>query len=477
MTTPAARSHLYEQVAEKIAKQIDKGTLKPGERVPSVRKLNAQLGVSVSTVLQSYFLLEDKGLIESRPQSGFYVRLRPRELPPEPKMSSPSSSATKVDIAELALEVHEALMDPGIIPLGGATPGDDLLPTRKLYRLLGSVARKHEALSNRYDSPQGNLELRRQIARRSIDWGGSVSPEEVVTTVGCTEALNLCLRAVTRPGDTVVVESPVYFGFLQILEGLNLKALEIPTHPREGICLDALELALGKHKVAAVFISANFQNPLGSCMPEKNKKIVVDMLAERAIPLLEDDVYGDLYFERTRPKALKAFDRDGTVLLCSSFSKTLSPGFRIGWTVPGKYLNQVRRLKLTNSISTATLPQMAIAEMLGSGGYDHYLRRIRKAYASQVQMMTQAVRKYFPEGTKTTRPLGGTMLWVEFPQGIDSIELYRKALEKRISIVPGPLFSPKRQYTQCIRLNCGHLWSEEIEEAMITLGHMTMKML
>jgi DNA-binding transcriptional MocR family regulator len=392
-------------------------------------------------------------------------------------MSAPSSVATKVDIEELALEVHEAIMDPAIVPLGAATPGDELLPTRKLYRLLGAVARRNLALSNRYDSPQGNLELRRQIARRSIDWGGNLTSDDVVTTVGCSEALNLCLRAVTKAGDTVAVESPIYFGFLQMLEALNLRALEIPTHPREGMCLDALGTALRKHRVAAVFISPNFQNPLGSCMPEKNKRIVVEMLADRRIPLLEDDVYGDLFFEGTRPKTLKAFDKVGNVLLCSSFSKTLSPGFRIGWSVPGRCLNQVRRLKLTSSISTATLPQMAIAEMLSSGGYDHYLRRIRKAYALQVQLMTQAVRKYFPEGTKTTRPMGGTVLWAEFPRGIDSIELYRRALEKRISIVPGPLFSSKRQYTECIRLNCGNIWSERIEGAMITIGQLAMRML
>lgn len=475
--TSVAKLHLYEQVADKIERLIDKGTLKPGDRVPSVRKLNAQLGVSVSTVLQSYLLLEDKGVIEAKPQSGFYVRLRSRELPPEPRMSSPPSSASRVDIGELALEVHEAIMDPSIIPLGAATPGDDLLPTRKLYRLLGSMARKHEALSNRYDSPQGNSELRRQIARRSLDWGGNLAPEDIVTTVGCSEALNLCLRAVTKSGDTVAVESPVYFGFLQILEALNLKALEIPTHPREGICLDALETAIKKHRVAAVFLSANFQNPLGSLMSDANKKTVVEMLAHREIPLLEDDVYGDLFFEGHRPKTLKAFDKTGNVLLCSSFSKTLSPGFRIGWTVPGRYLTHVRRLKLTNSISTATLPQMAIAEMIGNGGYDRYLRRVRRAYASQVQLMTQAVRRYFPEGTKTTRPMGGTVLWAELPAGIDSIELYHRALEKNISIVPGPLFSPKRQYKECVRLNCGHSWTERIEEGMITLGQLAVRLL
>lgn len=475
-TTTPTKIHLYEQVADRIARLIDKGTLKPGERVPSVRKLNEQLGISISTVLQSYLLLEDRGVIEAKPQSGFYVRLRPRELPPEPRMSAPSSTASTVDIGELALEVHEAIMDPKIVPLGAATPSDELLPTRKLYRLLGSVARKHEHLSNRYDSPQGNLELRRQIAKRSIDWGCNLTPDDIVITVGCSEALNLCLRAVTKAGDTVAVESPVYFGLLQILESLNLRALEIPTHPRDGMCLNALETALNKHRVAAVFTSPNFQNPLGCCMPDKNKKIMVEMLAGRGIPLLEDDVYGDLYFLGTRPRTLKAFDKQEGVLLCSSFSKTLSPGFRIGWAAPGRFLNQVRRLKLTNSISTATLPQMAIAEMLGSGGYDHYLRRVRKAYASQVQIMTQAVRRYFPEGTKTTRPIGGTVLWAEFPKGIDSIALYREALAKNISIVPGPLFSPKRQYTQCIRLNCGHPWSERIEEAMITLGQLAMRM-
>lgn len=473
----APKTHLYEQVAERMSRLIDKGTLKAGEKVPSVRTLSTQLGVSVSTVLQSYLLLEDKGMIEARPQSGFYVRLRARELPPEPKMSAPSSAASIVDIADLSLEVHDAIMDPTIVPFGAATPSDELLPTKKLYRVLGSVARRHEALSNRYDSPQGNLELRRQIAKRSIDWGGSLVPEDVVTTVGCSEALNLCLRAVTKPGDTVAVESPVYFGFLQILESLGLRALEIPTHPREGICLDTLESAIKKHRVSAVFLSANFQNPLGACMSEKNKKTVVELLADRQIPILEDDVYGDLYFEGVRPKALKAFDRSDTVMLCSSFSKTISPGFRVGWTVPGKYLNQVRRLKLASSISTATLLQMAIAEMLGSGGYDHYLRRVRKAYASQMQMMIQAVRRYFPEGTKVTRPTGGTVLWVEFPKGIDAIELYRMALAKRISIVPGPLFSPKRQYGHCVRLNCGQPWTERIEEAMITLGQLAMRML
>ncbi|HUI11501.1 MAG TPA: PLP-dependent aminotransferase family protein [Bacteroidota bacterium] len=476
MEVASRETHLYEQVADKMTRLIEKGTLKPGEKLPSVRKLSLQMGVSISTVLQSYLRMEDRGTIEARPKSGYYVRERPRELPPEPKMSSPSPTASTVDIGELLLEVHDAIMDPGIVPLGAATPNDELLPTRKLYRLLGTVARRHEAASNRYDSPQGNPGLRRQIARRGIDWGGTIVPDDIVITFGCTEALNLCLRAVTREGDTVAVESPVYFGFLQILESLRLKALEIPTHPREGMSTDALASALKKQKIAAVFLSANFQNPLGSCMSDERKVEIVRLLASRGIPLLEDDVYGDLYFGNARPKALKAFDREENVLLCSSFSKTISPGFRIGWTIPGRHIERVRRLKLSSTISTATLPQMAIAEMLANGGYDHYLRGAREAYRAQADRMIQAVKRYFPEGTSVTRPAGGTVLWVEFPEGIDSVVLYRRALEKNISIVPGPLFSPKRQYGNCIRLNCGNTWSERTEEAMITLGRLAERM-
>ncbi len=468
--------HLYEQVADDIARLIEKGTFRPGERVPSVRKLNVKMGVSMSTVLQAYVLLEDRGLIEARPQSGYYVRLHPRELPPEPRTSKPPLAACNVDVSMLAAEVHEAAMNPDNVPLGAATGSPELLPSHKLNRLLALIARRSVLTTNLYDSPQGNRELRHQIARRSLDWGCHLTSEEIVTTFGCTEALNLCLRAVTKPGDTVAVESPIYFGFLQMLESLQLKALEIPTHPRDGMSLEALERMLRRKKIAACFVSANFQNPLGGCMPDKNKKALVEMLSRRSIPLLEDDVFGDLYFGADRPKAVKAFDRNGWVLLCSSFSKTISPGFRVGWTAPGRFLDQVRRLKLTNSISTATLPQMAIAEMMLNGGYERHLRHLRKIYAGQVQFMSQALCKYFPEGTKITRPMGGHVLWVEMPKSVDSLELYRRALEKNISVVPGPLFSPKRHFRNFIRLNCGYPWSERIERALITLGQIAAKM-
>ena len=362
-------AYLYERVVDRIATLINRGTLRPGERISSVRKLSSQLRVSVSTVLQAYFLLEDRGFIEARPQSGFYVKLRPRDLPPEPKPSNPSLSATKVGVAELLAKVFAAARNPDFVPLATAIPSPDLLPTKQLNRFMAWVARHRGEQGVNYDFPPGNEALRRQVARRSIDWGCSLSPEDIVTTCGAMEALNLCLRAVARPGDTIAIESPTFYGILQA--SLGLRALEIPTHPRDGIDLNALEQAVKKNKIKACLLVPNFNNPLGSCMSDKNKKQLVEMLGRREIPLIEDDIYGDIYFGTVRPKAAKAFDKEGLVLLCSSFSKTIAPGYRVGWVAPGRFRRQVEHLKSMNTIATATLPQMAVARFLEKIGRAH----------------------------------------------------------------------------------------------------------
>jgi DNA-binding transcriptional MocR family regulator len=466
-------TYLYEQVVDRITTLIDRGTLRPGERISSVRRLSSQLRVSVSTVLQAYFLLEDRGFIEARPQSGYYVKLRPRDLPPEPKPSNPSLSATKVGVAELLAKVFEAARNPDFVPLATAIPSPDLLPTKQLNRMAAWVARHWGQQGMHYDFPPGNEPLRRQVARRSLDFGCSLSPDDIVTTCGAMEALNLCLRAVAEPGDTIAIESPTFYGILEA--SLGMRALEIPTHPREGIDLEALDRAIKRNKVRACLLVPNFNNPLGCCMSDKNKKQLVEMLSRREIPLIEDDIYGDIYFGTVRPKVAKAFDKEGLVLLCSSFSKTLAPGYRVGWVAPGRFKLQVEHLKSMNTIATATLPQMAIARFLENGGYDRRLRKLRRALASQVQRVTLAISQHFPEGTRVTRPAGGFVLWVELPKRVDSIELYRKALEKRISIAPGPIFSAKQKYQNFIRLSCGQPWSERLEQAIITLGRLAGK--
>lgn len=465
---------LYEQVADHIVTLIDKGTLQPGERLPSIRKLSSQMDVSISTVLQAYMVLEGKDWIEAKPQSGFYVRPA-RHLPPEPQASTPSPAVTRVGVSELVAQVFQSAHDPQMIQLALSTPSPEHLPVKRLNRLMAGATARSGARALSYDFPPGYGPLRHEIAKRLIDAGCRLSEDEIVTTHGTMEALNLCLRAVAKAGDIIAIESPAFYGTLQIIESLGMKALEILTDPREGIVLNELASALRRQKVRACLFVTNYSNPLGSCMPDANKKALVELLARREIPLIEDDIYGDLCFSTTRPKTAKAYDKQGLVLLCSSFSKTLAPGYRVGWTAPGRFKPQVESLKFTSSMATTTAPQMAIADFLQSGGYDRYLRKLRRVLMTQVQQMSNAVGRYFPAGTKVTRPQGGYVLWVELPRSVDSLELHRRALAQKISIVPGPIFSAKQKYRNFIRLSCGLPWSEKVDRAVQTLADLARK--
>ena len=473
---PDKASTLYGEVADKITHLIATGALRPGEKIPSVRRLSQQLKVSVSTVLQAYRLLEDRGQIEARPQSGYYVRARFWQKSVEPEMSRPPAETTDVAIGDMAARVLHEGQRADLVPLGAALHGADLLPIRQLNRIGAAIGRGSPGAGGSYDEPAGALPLRVQVARRALDSGCAMSPDDVITTFGCQEALGLCLRAVAKPGDTIALESPTFYGVLQLIEILGFKALEIPTDPRAGVSVEALEDVLSAQRVAACLFVPNFNNPLGGCLPDEGKERLVRLLARHGVPLIEDDIYGDLAFAPQRPKACKAFDRDGNVLLCSSFSKTLAPGYRVGWCAPGRYRAQVERLKLFTNIATATMPQLTIAEFLVTGGYDHHLRRTRKAFQERLERLSDAVCEYFPAGTKLTRPQGGFVLWVELDERIDSLRLHELALREKVAIAPGPIFSASGKYRNCIRLNGEAAWSDRIERAIETLGRLVRQM-
>lgn len=469
---------LYERVADRVAELIARGVLRPGDRAPSVRKLSRQENVSVATVVQAYQQLEVRGLVEARPQSGHYVRApRPRTNIAEPRPPRSSNTATKPSVAHLVAKVYGAVRDPRIVNLGAAYPSPELLPTDRIQRIVASMAREVSGLAVSYDPPPGCPALRRHIARRAVDAGCAIPADELVTTVGAMEALHLALRAVAKPGDTVAIESPAYYGLLQLIESLGIRALEIPAQPGTGMDLDALEVALDTtNKVAAVMAIPSFANPLGSRMSNAGKKRLVSMLAAREIPLIEDDIYGDLPFpgsappgEEDRPKPAKAFDRDGLVILCSSFSKTIAPGYRVGWIAGGRYRDTIEALKFAHTVSTPTLPQLAIAEFIEGGGYDHHLRQLRRRFAAQVAQMREAISMHFPEGTRISSPTGGFVLWVELPRG-SSIELHARALADGVSIAPGPIFSAKPRFSTYFRISCGLPWNDRIERAVETLG-------
>jgi len=463
--------HLYEQVAGRLAALIETGAYQPGERIPSVRKMSRQQGVSISTVLQAYMLLEGQGLIEARPQSGYYVRPRLSRSLPEPEISSPATDPSRVSLQELIMMVLRDTANPDLVQLGAALPNLDLLPVDKLNRITASIARHAKKEFHQYLLPPGLHALRVQIARRAVNFGCSLSPNDIVITSGGIEAMDLCLQAVCKPGDIVAIESPMYFGTLQNLETNGLKALEIPTHPREGISIEALQFAIANNPVKAVLVISNFNNPLGSVLPDEKKRALVELLAKHEIPLIENDVLGEIYFSEHRPVTAKAFDQKGLVMLCSSFAKDISPALRVGWVAPGRYREKVEWLKFTISTATATLPQIVVATFLEGGGYDRHLRRLRREYAHNVARMSQAVLKYFPYGTRVTRPAGGFVLWVQLPGGADSLELYKLALREGITLTPGYVFSPTNQFKDFIRLNAA-AWDYPIERAIERLGMM-----
>lgn len=466
---------LYESVASRLTQMIEQHTFKTGDRLPSVRRLSEQMSVSITTVMEAYRVLENRGVVEARPQSGFYVLPTLNNGLPEPDTTAPESEPTVVNVGEISRRLLLDTAKPELLQLGVAIPNPALLPVEKLNKAMVTAIRNHPVAATSYDIPPGLDQLRVQTARRAMHAGCTLSPDDIIATVGASEAIHLALRATCNPGDTIAIETPIYYGILRAIEQLNLRVLEIPTHPRDGISLEALSYALEHNTIHACMVVSNFNNPLGSCIPNDRKRQLVAMLAERNIPLLEDDIYGEIHFGTERPKVCKAYDSDGNVLLCSSFTKTLAPGYRVGWIAPGRYKNKVERLKLASTLATPSITQMAVAEFLANGGYDHHLRRIRQVYARQTISVSHAISQYFPQDTRVTRPAGGTVLWVELPEYVDSIKLYEQALLAGMTIAPGPVFSANRKYKNFIRLSVS-FWSDEVDRALQRLAQLVIKM-
>ncbi|GAB3246401.1 aminotransferase-like domain-containing protein [Chitinimonas naiadis] len=460
----------YEAIAELIATDIRSGQLAPGTKLPSIRKVMAQHRVSPATAFQAYYRLEERGLVRARERSGYYVAGLGAAMQPEPDHRQPPRVSSTVDISELVFSVLGAVQNRDILPLGSAFPAPTLFPLPRLARSIASTARFIDPWDTVASLPPGNPALRQQIALRYLGQGISLPAEQIVITNGALEALNLCLTAVAKPGDLIAIESPGFYAATQALERLGMRALEIPVHPKDGLDLAELATALKKHPVKACWFMTTFQNPMGVSMAEARKQELVALLARHEIPLIEDDVYGELYFGHHQPLPAKAFDKQGLVMHCSSFSKTLAPGYRIGWVAPGRFGQQIERLKLMTTLSASVPAQVAIADYLRHGGYDKHLRKLRHALESQRVQLGDALVRHFPEGIRVSRPGGGYFLWVEFPVGFDTLKLHALAAEAGISIAPGPIFSASRQYRHCLRLNYGSPWSPAFEDGMSRLG-------
>lgn len=464
-------STLYQQLADDLSVAITRGTLPPGSRLPSVRKTAQNRQLSLNTVVSAYRVLEDQGLIEARPQSGYYVRAR---LPFPARIQSPASSVPQHitdEVLDMIGTALEAQQNESFIDLALACPkGVEFYPGQKLARLMGQVVRKNPSLVSNYALPPGSLRLRTQIARRGMDLGMVLEPGNIILTHGCMEALQLALRAVTKHGDTVGLESPTYFNLLPLLDSMGLKSIEIPTHPQTGISVDAVEMLLMERRISTLVVMPNVHNPLGTSMPLESKKRLARLVNHYQIPLIEDALYAELQFSDTLSPAVKSFDENGWVIVCSSYTKTLAPDFRMGWMEAGRFTETVRRLKFIFSIAEPGTLAETLGLFLESGGYDHHLRMLKRHYASQVEKVRGLIARHFPEGTQATDPTGGFLLWLELPEQINALQLFHAAIAHKISTMPGLLYSPSGRYSNALRLSCCYPLNDRYISALALVG-------
>ena len=460
----------YIRLADEFESKIKAGDFEIGEKLPSIRRLHHRSGLSITTVYQALIELEKRNLVETRPKSGFYVKTPIQQVLNLPDPERHKVRPHKVSINELFTAIVETMGDKSMVHFGGAAPAPALLPYKSITRAIRSVINTEIESVLTYEPPQGISELRREIAKQMFGTAANIEADQIIITNGCMEAIALCLKSVADPGDKIAVESPCFQGFLQIMEDLNLVALELPTHPVSGIDLDALEDALKTQKIKACILGPNVNNPLGYVMPEDHKRRLVKMMNTKNIPIIEDGIYNDLYFGQELPPTLKSFDEKDLILYCSSFSKTLAPGLRVGWAAPGRFYKKVKRFKVNGSITCSGLNQRIVAECLKKGLYNRHIRKMKNELKVQISKMTKALADYFPPDTKISSPQGGLLLWVQLHPSVDGFEVYRKALKKKIAIMPGFLCSSSGRYKSCIRLNCGFPWNERIESSIAALG-------
>jgi len=468
------KDFLYSKIGGNIAGKIKTGVLKAGERLPSVRMLSKEHGISTNTAKRIFLELEAQSLVQSKPQSGYFVSPLNYLKLQLPEASQPLPVANNTEPNELINGVYSTMGRNDLTLFSFGVPSGNLLPLAKLKKEIVLATRALKDGGTEYEPLQGNVKLRRMIAARSLAWEGNLKESDLVTTNGCMNALALCLMALTKQGDTIALESPCYPGILQLAVSLGLKVLEVATHPVSGIDIGALKKLLPKINIC--LLVPNFNTPLGYCTPDENKKEIVSLLAAYNIPLIEDDTYGDIHFGTQRPKCCKSFDTEGNVLWCGSVSKTLAPGYRVGWVAPGKYKDQILKLKLVHALSATSVIHEAVGNFLMTGRYENHLRHFRKTLQENYLHYALAIAAHFPSGTKISRPQGGLALWVEFPKEIDTTKLYNYALKKHISIAPGRMFTLQDQFKNCMRLCIGLPWTDDLGIKLKHLGNLAKMM-
>lgn len=441
-------SSLYCQVFERLRDDIVRGRILPGERLPSVRVCSEQLGVSKNTILQAYARLEERGYVSAREKQGFYVN------PATTDTSVPFIAArqVKVDRLDVVDEVQwtlDALADPDIVNLSAAIPDPKLIPTLPISRFM----RNHAHRIDVYGDPRGELALRQALQRRYLERTAKWSADDVVITAGALEAIHIALSSICRPGDLVLIENPTYYMYFKVLRSLGLRALAVSSSAENGINLDQVASALKNERVGAILVQPHFSNPLGSEMPEEAKEQLVALAYKYDVPLIQDDINGELAFDGRRRSSLMSYPKSDNVIYISSFSKSFSPGLRLGWIISPKHAVAFKQAKSRISVSQSVPGQLTMADFLTKGSPERWLKKMRKELAKRFLDYKHFIKTHFPEGTTMTCPNGGFVVWVQLPEAYDAQALSRLARTNGIVLTPGPIFSADQGFKNCLRFN------------------------
>jgi DNA-binding transcriptional MocR family regulator len=467
---------LYESVAKSLESSITEGVFKVGDRLPSIRQICQKYAVNASTAVRAYVELEQQDLVEPRERSGYFVKPKPLIKSILPIINKQDLKVYEVDVVQILKKLNQAKIDKNIVSLTSSVPEGHLIPQKKIARIIRQITAQELEKSLMYDSMAGLPELRQEIAKHYTNSIPHLNSDDIMITNGCLEAINLCLRATVQQGDTIAVTLPCYFGILRALQAFGLKVVELP-RTNEGFDVQQLEKLISEKNIKAILCLANFNNPDGLSISDENKKAMAMLSAKLKVSIIEDDIYTDLHFSERRPLSIKAFDKAGWVMLCSSFSKIIAPGLRVGWVMGGRFHNKLENLKFTGNYSVPIFNQLIIKYLMHNNGLERHLKTMRRTLIKQYHLYRNCIEKSFPEGTPMSDPQGGFVLWLELPKTIEVLKLYNKALECGVAFSIGQLYSPSKAYSNFIRLSFSKAWTKETENAVKKLGQLVQEMM
>ena len=459
----------YQRLAEQLSQKIYQHELQPQQKLSSLREFARQQKISLSTAQQCYELLEAKGLIYVKPKSGYFVSSRQYQSP-VPESPKFESMPRRVSNLELQNQIQTASIQSHLTPLGAIQLSPHLIPVDGLRRSLQRALKHCQPEDFLYCNKQGHLQLRQALSDHWREDGIYIAPDDIFISNGCMPALSLLIQQMSREGDSIIVPTPTFNGQLQLLAGLKRKIIEIPAD-HQGIDLERLEYFMQQCSAKLCLLTANFQNPLGYCLSNQQKQKIAELAQKYQCFVLEDDIYAECSFQKERPLPIRYWDQQGYVIWCGSVSKSLSSAYRVGWFCLGQQLQHLRPALLANNVGVNTPLQLGLADFIYSRAYREHLERLRPALMQQVEQYRACILEQF-QGIPIalSQSSGGYALWMQLPNTITGLELYYRAQQYGINIVPGEVFGEDQRYQHFLRLNAGHALTDEIRQAIQQLA-------